>query len=192
MSINNASTLTDIDNAQNTRRSSRQPCRLFENSSWRIKDQATQEIQIKRVYATLASGQRDKVKEIVLQESRAAAFDIQVQGSDKSEVGNTSSSASTQPSDIKTAAVKSGQSLHTECKEVETSQTHHSISRDEDTASIKGKGVVTEEPKDTEWQDRGESERNKGLVSEKKNIIPIVLHGAAGTAFESEGYELSI
>ncbi|KAK3840822.1 MAG: hypothetical protein J3R72DRAFT_524850 [Linnemannia gamsii] len=182
MSINNTSTLTDIDNAQNARRSSRQPCRLFENSSWRIKDQATQEIQTKRVYATLASGQRDKVKEIVLQESRAAALDIQVQGSDKSEIGNTSSSSSTQPSDIKTAAVKPGQSLHTECKEVETSQTQHSISRDEDIASVKGKGVVTEEPKDTESQDRGESERNKGLVSEKKNIIPIVLHGAAGTA----------
>ncbi|KAK3843434.1 MAG: hypothetical protein J3R72DRAFT_383384 [Linnemannia gamsii] len=185
MSINNTSTLTDIDNAQNARRSSRQPCRLFENSSWRIKDQATQEIQTKRVYATLASGQRDKVKEIVLQESRAAALDIQVQGSDKSEIGNTSSSSSTQPSDIKTAAVKPGQSLHTECKEVETSQTQHSISRDEDIASVKGKGVVTEEPKDTESQDRGESERNKGLVSEKKNIIPIVLHGAAGTAVGS-------
>ncbi|KAK3844920.1 MAG: hypothetical protein J3R72DRAFT_437455 [Linnemannia gamsii] len=182
MSINNALTLTDINNTQNARRLSRQPCRLFENSSWRIKDQATQEIQTKRVYATLASGQRDKVKEIVLQESRAAALDIQVQGSDKSEVGNTSSSASTQPSDIQTAAVKSGQSLHTECKEVETSQTRHSTSRDEDTASVKGKGVVTEEPKDTELQDRGESERNKGLISEKKNIIPIVLHGAAGTA----------
>ncbi|KAG0263034.1 hypothetical protein BGZ95_003904, partial [Linnemannia exigua] len=154
MSINNASTLTDIDNAQYARRSSRQPCRLFENSSWRIKDQATQEIQTKRVYATLASSQRDKVKEIVLQESRATALDIQVQGSDKSEVDNTSSSASTQPSDIKTAAVKSGQSLHTECKEVETSQTQHSINRDEGTASVKGKGIVTEKPKDTESQDR--------------------------------------
>ncbi|KAG9071356.1 hypothetical protein KI688_005567 [Linnemannia hyalina] len=168
--------------AQNARRSSRKSCREFENSSWRIKDQATQEIQTKRVYATLASDQRDKVKEVVLQESRTAALDLQFQGSEKSEAGNTSSSTSAQPSDTKAAAVEFG---HTECKEVTISQTRHLISRNEDTASVKGKVVVTEESKDTESQDRGGSKRNKGLVTEKKNIIPIVLHGAAGTAVGS-------
>ncbi|KAK5808840.1 hypothetical protein F5H01DRAFT_52172 [Linnemannia elongata] len=181
-SINNATTLTDIDSAQNARRSSRKPCRDFENSSWRIKDQATQEIQTKRVYATLASGQRQKIKEVVLQESRPAALDLQSHGSKKPEASNTSSSSSAQPSVTKAAAVEVGQ---TEGKEVAISQTQHSISQSEDNGSIKGKGVVTEESKDTKLQDSGRSKRNKGLVTAKKNIVPIVLHGAAGTAVGS-------
>ncbi|KAK3806528.1 MAG: hypothetical protein J3R72DRAFT_530723 [Linnemannia gamsii] len=173
MSINNTSTLTDIDNAQNARRSSRQPCRLFENSSWRIKDQATQEIQTKGCtpHSHQVSATRSKKSSYKSQEQQHSTFRSKIR--------------QVRDCDIKTAAVKPGQSLHTECKEVETSQTQHSISRDEDIASVKGKGVVTEEPKDTESQDRGESERNKGLVSEKKNIIPIGLHGAAGTAVGS-------
>ncbi|KAK3831451.1 MAG: hypothetical protein J3R72DRAFT_495540 [Linnemannia gamsii] len=118
--------------------------------SWRIKDQATQEIQTKRVYATLASGQRDKVKEIVLQESRAAALDIQVQGSDKSEIGNTSSSSSTQPSDIKTAAVKPGSLYTPNARRSKLLKPSIQSVGMRTLPLSRVRVVVTEEPKDTE------------------------------------------
>ena len=72
-SINAVSTLEDVDHAQNTCRACRQPCRDLENTRWRTHDLRTGEIQTKRVYATLASMQRGKVKDAVLDESKKSA-----------------------------------------------------------------------------------------------------------------------
>ncbi|KAK3808256.1 MAG: hypothetical protein J3R72DRAFT_428373 [Linnemannia gamsii] len=72
-SINAVSTLEDVDHAQNTRRACRQPCRDFENTRWRTHDLQTGETQTKRVYATLASMQREKVKDAVLDELKKSA-----------------------------------------------------------------------------------------------------------------------
>jgi hypothetical protein len=89
-SINFAETVDEVEVSQEIRRKSRQPCREFENASWRIRDLHQQELTTKRVYTTLAARQRHQAKDMVLAESAtAAALGRQRQGSEKSRTTNT-------------------------------------------------------------------------------------------------------
>ncbi|KAF9329951.1 hypothetical protein BGZ91_000331 [Linnemannia elongata] len=75
------------------------PYRDFENADWRLRDLHTQELRTKRLYATIASQQRRKIKKIVLSQSRdGTVLDHQIEASVKS--------SSVKPDDILDVAAK--------------------------------------------------------------------------------------
>ncbi|OAQ35675.1 hypothetical protein K457DRAFT_12899 [Linnemannia elongata AG-77] len=84
-SINNVTTIEEVEVAQEVRRQSRKPCRDCENAGWRLRDLHTQELRTKRVYATIAAQQRHKIKKMVLsQSSDGTVLDHQIEASFKS------------------------------------------------------------------------------------------------------------
>ncbi|KAG0064077.1 hypothetical protein BGZ90_002382 [Linnemannia elongata] len=188
-SINFAETVDEVEASQEIRRQSRQPCREFENAPWRIHDLRTQELTTRRVYTTLAARQRQQAKDMVLAESATvAALGRQRQESEKpgTTITNTVETVVLDATSdvIEDVTGSTGKIKGAELEEdVMVQETQLSAGSQDDLSleamSTKSKRMAFEGVEFT--TDTGQ----KGLVSQKKNIIPVVLHGAAGTAVGS-------